>query len=322
MHLQDVGDLSSPALETILRRTAASATPPLPAPSPTGATEEEAAAETEDSCAASYASDGGSLAGANVVRMESSASLSSLLSADLTAQAGLAKNGGAGAIRGADAARGSAMQPQAYLRGVSELDVQDGAESPAASPSSSYAAGHYRSTSITSPLSAAQRARARSGGGAASENSSGDTAAVMMGLSETRQWVPSPISAVGKEDTVVPWASMGAGKEESDADGDVPAGEGGGAFGSGGQHRGALSRRHHSDSDFDEEAFAEQESRMRHAYMQRMESMESASTPRHLAYGSNGGRSAAVHGKEDSSLAPPWGWESTEDSMSGGASRR
>lgn len=322
MHLQEVGDLSSPALETILRRTAASATPPLPVPSPTGTMEDAAAAAAGDTRAASYASDGGSQADGNVARAESSASLNSLLSADLTTQAGGVKSGGAVATRGADAARGSAMQLHAYLRAGSDLDVQDGAESPAASPSSSYAAGGYRSTSITSPLSAAQRARARSAGGAASENSGGDTASVMMGLSETRQWVPSPISAVGKEDTVAPWASGGAGKEESDAGRDVPAGEGGGALESGGQHRGALSRRHHSDLDFDEQAFAQQESRMRHAFMQRMESMDSASTPIHLAYGSTGGKSAAVDGKEGSPLAPPWGWESTEDAMSGGASRR
>lgn len=345
VHLQDVGDLSSPALAKILRDTDNSPGPfqqylAAPSPAASASATPSPAARTSDSSeqntsgSFSGASEGSSLVGINLANVASPAkSLTSILSGgplegvsgptidngtDESEAASKERASAAGRGRAAAAAAGGGnsthhaapVDLQAYFSGSGrELDEE---ESAAGSPSGSFA-GERRTRG---GISSSSRGRGSVGGGGGGRRdkhyqgtlpvhdngtSRGDRNdnSSSVGVSEGRGWAPSPINAVQKDDGVAPWgAGTTAGGNGSGSDGysgrgvagggeDV-AGPGGnytvydseypGGFDTAGGRSANPSRRREDDPCFDEARFKDHENRLRHAFMQRMGSVDSAST--------------------------------------------
>lgn len=295
MHLEDVGDLSSPALAKILRDTANSPTAfhdisLSPAASAAtsgvgggsgGSVGGGGSGGGRDN-SLSILSDGSSpLVGINLAHVASPAtSLASLLSGGpleppvpaLGAPSRVNVNAASG-----NTSAGRVDAAQAFLSAGSGMTAGDGAESPAGSPTHSRensAAGRGsvgRSSSWRSSLTP-QRLGLRSS----------SPRAPSVGVSGGRSFVPSPINAVAKEESAAPWEFNNGVFSASDFGGaDVPGTDGkyqvyhsGNPSESG---RGAQLRRSEQGFTFDEQAFAEQEQRMRHAFIIRMGSVDSSS---------------------------------------------
>lgn len=198
MHLQDVGDLSSPALAKILLDTADSPGPFQRfdvAPSPAASA---SAAATPVGGSFSGQSDSSSTAGINLSNVPSPAeSLTSLLRGGL-----LGKPAEVKPIVSETSRPGLTVTEYFSNPGVPAGSEGD---SPAGSPTSNNAFGGFRrAASMTSPVSAQQFGSGQSG--LSNAGGHGDRG-VKVGGAEVVGWVPSPISAIGKEDGGAPWDS-------------------------------------------------------------------------------------------------------------------
>lgn len=296
VHLQDVGELSSPALSQLLRETA-----------PSGAgTTSQASSVASNNQADPLLDDIHSLLGSDFLSGSSKASVNEFLQAAQAERAAAERADAAAAaaagLKSNVHVSASSADGQGYFPELG-AGVDRSATSPAPSNVSSMAAwqhleggdsntdtrgGHgltkasgKASVEHITPPSVARGAVTTSGT-ATTPNSTTNSGTFGGETMDAHVFVPSPISAIPRDASgPLPWDSNGAGPhvlereddDESDngthrvSEDDVSAASGGAPWGE-------KIERSASGTQFDERAFAEQEARMRDAYEQRRGSVE------------------------------------------------